>query len=761
MAALVTIEDPVVHDLAVKTPVVDETIDEAFDSEIDDFVTPASAENLQKLRDLVIDSVKYFEARNSIGARRFCEAFQAFLLQLNHVGEKVPILQPISVEFDFNESTPGNGYRSFLRVVDRAISRCMSLCQKIKAKRSSRLFKKSHYIREIDAWSDVLSALATMLGHLETLRSWSEPGNLYPHDYHSPEDLLLQAEGINQFCFYGRCIAFQFCNTMRKQLMVTNVALAAFSEGYFSDYKSQVAKTACSLLAGSKYYRDPELRAQRIVKVTSAADVGFCKAFWHLADTDFMTQFPGVMCPKVSVNVVFHIPCEPLTLPKSNFENEMIDIPIPTSHLGPGPVQVRLISAKRRVGMTNAGPKKASHRASPNLIFHCHGGGFIACTSAAHEVYLRQWAIDLDCPILSIDYSLAPEAPYPRALEEVFYAYCWVLKNPHIFGSTGEKIIFAGDSAGGNLITACALKCIEMGVRIPDGICAQYTPFLVQFTPSPSRLLCLLDPLIPFGVMMRCLQAYAGHGKGSPLYSKLDEAAKLPLPAPLPEDEPIKRSRSVIKSGSSTKSNRQLYKSQAESKHQSSFTKFRDTYFRKKCPGVPDHTLDDPGFFEDEHEDKAVDFDPRGSTDGGNNMFTFIGDALKKWRRHSSSASDTMDSGNPSPTQTIDETAPPKSPILEFTRFRVARDPHLSPYVASDELLSQLPPMTVITTDLDPCLDDCVMFSKRIHSLGINSKLIILDGDLPHGFLNFAVTSKEALDGMNRCIGAVKELLQN
>jgi len=79
------------------------------------------------------------------------------------------------------------------------------------------------------------------------------------------------------------------------------------------------------------------------------------------------------------------------------------------------------------------------------LIIHCHGGGFVAQTSRSHEMYLRNWSIALDVPILSIDYSLAPEAPYPRALEEVLYAYAWALKHAStLLGSTAKKVIFVG-----------------------------------------------------------------------------------------------------------------------------------------------------------------------------------------------------------------------------------------------------------------------------------------------------------------------------
>lgn len=73
------------------------------------------------------------------------------------------------------------------------------------------------------------------------------------------------------------------------------------------------------------------------------------------------------------------------------------------------------------------------------LLFHCHGGGFVAQSSRSHEVYLREWSKSLDVPILSVDYSLAPQAPFPRALEEVLYAYCWALKNCALLGTTGTE----------------------------------------------------------------------------------------------------------------------------------------------------------------------------------------------------------------------------------------------------------------------------------------------------------------------------------
>lgn len=207
----------------------------------------------------------------------------------------------------------------------------------------------------------------------------------------------------------------------------------------------------------------------------------------------------------VKVNRFMKISTEPLTIETNAGE----DIEIPSV----GHLRVRLISAHCREGMIN--DKKNGKKSeqifpkSKSLIFHAHGGGFVSQSSKAHLVYLNEWAIQLNVPILSIDYSLAPESPYPRALNEMVYAYCWALNNSDLLGTTCEKIVFVGDSAGANLCLAALLKCIDMKIRKPDGILIAYCPIIVGFDPSPSRLLCMLDPLLPFGFMMRCLKAYS------------------------------------------------------------------------------------------------------------------------------------------------------------------------------------------------------------------------------------------------------------
>lgn len=285
--------------------------------------------------------------------------------------------------------------------------------------------------------------------------------------------------------------------------------IVGFSEIYHSKHSNAVVKAITSIYNGNKYNLKPELRAERYLRVTTYSDVYFAKCFLNLTEYDLLHGPANMFNAKINVNRLITIAPEPLEIENVHDRKRMVQIPIPSSHLGVGSVTVRLLSNVRRHGMAFKRTDRDIHPTSNCLIFHCHGGGFVAHTSKSHEIYLRDWAAKLQVPILSIDYSLAPQAPYPRALEEIFYAYCWAIKNSHkLLGTTAEKIIVVGDSAGGALNMALTLKCIEQAVRRPDGALLIYCPFYVGFELCPSRLLTTIDVLLPFGLLLRCLKAY-------------------------------------------------------------------------------------------------------------------------------------------------------------------------------------------------------------------------------------------------------------
>lgn len=478
------------------------------------------------LDDICRNNIKYFECDDTEMGQRFSCAFRGIIDHTTVARKYVSEIVAIMHEYDFDESTPANGYRSYVKAMQACINHCVKICKYIAQNRSYLLFRKTMYMKEIEACCHLLASLCSCFQQTLTIKEKCQSGSLFPPGEHRASGLFNMSACVNQYSFYGRSIGFHYCESMQSVMKFLGICLAGFSEVYYNSNGNRIIKATSSMYTGGKYYWNPELRARRIINLSMNAGIDFCKSFWSLTENELMYALPNVFGVKIKVNRLITIPPEPLEIQSTSDPVEMVQIPIPSSHLGVGSVTARLLSNVRRTGMIGERNKKHIHPPSNSLIFHCHGGGFVAQSSKSHEIYLREWAAQLQVPILSIDYSLAPQAPYPRALEEVFYAYCWAIKNAKLLGTTAERIILVGDSAGATLNMALTLKCIDRSVRLPDGVLLIYSPMVVGFDPSPSRSLCLMDVLLPFGFLMGCLKAYVHPGKDQYLATPINSSEK-------------------------------------------------------------------------------------------------------------------------------------------------------------------------------------------------------------------------------------------
>jgi len=157
------------------------------------------------------------------------------------------------------------------------------------------------------------------------------------------------------------------------------------------------------------------------------------------------------------------------------------------------------------------------------LIIHFHGGGFVSMGSGSHQTYTRVWANETGFPIFSVDYRLAPDHPFPAALNDCWQVYYWLVMNSEKeLGIKPRRIVLVGDSAGGNLVAAVTVMAIERQFRVPDGIVLCYPGnffmFLIlsalsvsmnRFT--PSYLLGIDDPLLNYPFLKMCTTCYTGN----------------------------------------------------------------------------------------------------------------------------------------------------------------------------------------------------------------------------------------------------------
>lgn len=99
------------------------------------------------------------------------------------------------------------------------------------------------------------------------------------------------------------------------------------------------------------------------------------------------------------------------------------------------------------------------------LIIYYHGGGWVIGDLDTHDPFCRQLSDASGCTIMSIDYRLAPEHPFPAAHYDCLDASRWIIDNLNTLAPNNGQVVLAGDSAGGNL-TACTTASLLGEPRI-------------------------------------------------------------------------------------------------------------------------------------------------------------------------------------------------------------------------------------------------------------------------------------------------------
>jgi hypothetical protein len=124
--------------------------------------------------------------------------------------------------------------------------------------------------------SQLIESLFHICSDLVKMHENSNDGNLYSNEWSHDNLITRGAKVINQTCFYGRAVGFQFSESICSALKFLNVTLACFSEAYFTN-GFKFMRTTNYFLKHPTYFMDPEMCARRIINVSHNADVKFCK----------------------------------------------------------------------------------------------------------------------------------------------------------------------------------------------------------------------------------------------------------------------------------------------------------------------------------------------------------------------------------------------------------------------------------------------------------------------------------------------------
>ncbi|GAA2775793.1 alpha/beta hydrolase [Saccharopolyspora taberi] len=135
------------------------------------------------------------------------------------------------------------------------------------------------------------------------------------------------------------------------------------------------------------------------------------------------------------------------------------------------PVPVHRVEERGIPGPGGALPVRvywpAVSEAEPPVVVYFHGGGWVLGGLDSHDLHARNLTNGARAIVVSVDYRLAPEHPFPAPVEDACAALAWAAEHAAELGGDPARIAVAGDSAGGNLATAAALIAARQGAPRP------------------------------------------------------------------------------------------------------------------------------------------------------------------------------------------------------------------------------------------------------------------------------------------------------
>lgn len=193
------------------------------------------------------------------------------------------------------------------------------------------------------------------------------------------------------------------------------------------------------------------------------------------------------------------------------------------------------------------------HSSGNKIILYFHGGGFCFSSPKIHNAFLARLANASKARGLMVNYSLAPENPYPAAPDECFAVYRALLMK----GYLPQNIILAGDSAGGNLVLTTLLRIRNANLPMPAGGIMMSPVSDMAVTGESAFKKCKDDPFFDLSTLLLMRNSYIGSQNPcdpdiSPFYAELHDLPPVFITAGTEEllmDDAIRLAEKMVDAG--------------------------------------------------------------------------------------------------------------------------------------------------------------------------------------------------------------------
>jgi acetyl esterase len=218
------------------------------------------------------------------------------------------------------------------------------------------------------------------------------------------------------------------------------------------------------------------------------------------------------------------------------------------------PLNAAVPSLARREEQTLPGPKgeipilvqAPSREEQLPIIVFVHGGGFGLGGPWSEESMSARLALNVHALVVSVDYRLAPEYPYPAGNDDVYAALCWVAERGRTLGGDPGRLAIAGDSAGATLSLDTALRVSRAQGPQLRAMGLLFGWFVGNLDTASGRSLAPNDPVIPEAALRFLLRCYLGEN-GTPFdYPTADLSGAPPACLIVGTEDPLRSDSELL-----------------------------------------------------------------------------------------------------------------------------------------------------------------------------------------------------------------------